>query len=390
MLSSLHIENLKCFPALSLPLAPLTLLTGFNAAGKSTALQPLLLLAQTMRSGGASRRVPLNGSLTKLGTSGEAVNEQSNNKVIVFGIETDQAGATWTLEADKPGETNLVVAGTTFFPEPEHSSLPDARVEKLLCPSGSLPGELAALFESVRSTIFISATRSGTPDTFPSPMVSDPVNGDVGVEGEFAPWWFERYLDEEIDAARRHPDEDSYGFRHQLNAWLSDIFPGVDANAEKIVNTLLVRFELKTHVTEAYRRPANIGYGLTYAFPLVVALLLAKKEQVIVVDSPEAHLHPEGQSAMGNILARFAAIGVQILIETHSDHILNGVRLAIAQQNVPPETVGIHFFNRPPRKPDDPAHVVSPLLDSKGTLSEWPRGFFDQTERDLAKLTGWE
>ncbi|MCY4210790.1 MAG: DUF3696 domain-containing protein [Gammaproteobacteria bacterium] len=390
MLTRLHIENLKCFSALSLPIAPLTLLTGFNAAGKSTALQPLLLLAQTMRSGGAGQRVLLNGSLTKLGTSGEAIHEQGNNKVIVFSVETEQASATWTLEADKPGETSLAVAGATFFPEPEHSSLSGAGAERLLCPSAPMSGELAALFKSVCSTVFISAMRSGTPDTFPSPMVSDPVHADVGVEGEFAPWWFERYLDDEVDVTRRHPDEDSFGFRHQLNAWLSDIFPGVDANAEKIVNTLLVRFELKTHVTEAYRRPANIGYGLTYAFPLVLALLLAKPGQVIIVDSPEAHLHPEGQSAMGSILTHFAAAGVQILIETHSDHILNGVRLAIAQKNIPPETVGVHFFNRPPRKPDDPPHVVSPLLDAKGTLSEWPRGFFDQTERDLAKLTGWE
>ena len=68
MLTRIHIENLKCFETLSLPLAPLTLLTGFNAGGKSTALQPLLLLGQGMRSGGRTALLSLNGPLAKLGT----------------------------------------------------------------------------------------------------------------------------------------------------------------------------------------------------------------------------------------------------------------------------------------------------------------------------------
>ena len=389
MLTRLYMENLKCFSELALPLAPLTLLTGFNAAGKSTAFQPLLLLGQAMRSGGPVRRVPLNGPLARLGTPGETFNEHSGKKDLIFGIETGEASAAWTLRADGAGETYLSITETAFDPNPKRSVLFDADEEKLLSPSSSVPEELEALLEAVRSTVFISAVRSGTSDAFPSPVSSDLVHGDVGVEGQFAPWWFERYLDEEVDHTRQHPGEESLAFRHQLNAWASDIFPGVDVNAEKVAKTLLVRLEMRTYFTEAYRRPANIGYGLTYAFPLLVALLVAKEGQVIVVDSPEAHLHPEGQSAMGSILASFAAAGVQILVETHSDHILNGIRLAVAQQKADPNMVAIHFFNRPPRERDDPAHVISPLLDLKGTLSEWPVGFFDQTERDLAKLAGW-
>ncbi len=63
MLTRIHLNNFKCFDALSLPLAPLTVLTGFNAAGKSTALQSLLLLAQSLRSGNRTAELPLNGSL---------------------------------------------------------------------------------------------------------------------------------------------------------------------------------------------------------------------------------------------------------------------------------------------------------------------------------------
>ncbi len=73
MLTHLKLSNFKCFDSLSLPLAPLTLLTGFNAAGKSTTLQSLLLLAQAFRFGGRSEELSLNGPLVRLGTPGEVM-----------------------------------------------------------------------------------------------------------------------------------------------------------------------------------------------------------------------------------------------------------------------------------------------------------------------------
>ena len=108
-----------------------------------------------------------------------------------------------------------------------------------------------------------------------------------------------------------------------------------------------------------------------------------------MVDSPEAHLHPSAQSVMGQILAHFAAAGVQIFAETHGDHVLNGVRLAVSKGSIQPRAVAVHFFNVVPEQPDGPAHIVSPFFDSKGNLSEWPTGFFDQADRDLAALAGW-
>src|SRR5258708_39648245 len=91
-------------------------------------------------------------------------------------------------------------------------------------------------------------------------------------------------------------------------------------------------------------RPANVRYGLTYAFPIIVALLAAEDDQIVVIDSPEAHLHPSAQSQMGQLLARFAAAGVQILVETHSDHLLNGARLAVKGGVLPHSEMQIHFF----------------------------------------------
>jgi predicted ATPase len=96
-----------------------------------------------------------------------------------------------------------------------------------------------------------------------------------------------------------------------------------------------------------------------------------------------------GQSLIGHFLAMVARAGVQVIVETHSDHVLNGVRLAVNRGELSPLETVIHFFNYRPRLSSDPAHVVSPKIDSKGNLSEWPTGFFDQTERDLTALAGW-
>jgi predicted ATPase len=156
------------------------------------------------------------------------------------------------------------------------------------------------------------------------------IHADVGVEGQFAPWWYAHAADDEIDVERRHPKESASTLRRQLDAYLGELFAGAQANAEQISRTSLVRLEFKTSTTSDWRRPANVGYGLTYAFPILVALLIARPGQIVVIDSPEAHLHPRAQSAMGSMLARFAKAGVQILVETHSDHVLNGYGLPCA------------------------------------------------------------
>ena len=78
-------------------------------------------------------------------------------------------------------------------------------------------------------------------------------------------------------------------------------------------------------------RPTNMGFGVSYALPVITAGLLAPAGSLLVVENPEAHLHPAGQSRVGRFLAHLAASGVQVVAETHSDHVLNGVRLAAVE-----------------------------------------------------------
>jgi predicted ATPase len=100
---------------------------------------------------------------------------------------------------------------------------------------------------------------------------------------------------------------------------------------------------------------------------------------MLLVENPEAHLHPAGQSKLGRFLARVAGSGVQVVMETHSDHVLNGARLAVANdRTLRARDMLVHYFG------ESQTSVIS--VNEKGELDHWPMGFFDQIENDLGGL----
>lgn len=390
MLNQISVKNFKCFRHLVLPLSPLSLLTGFNAAGKSSSLQPLLLLAQTLRSDPESPSLSLNGPLARLGTAAEVLSSQATSRTVEIGVATTEAEVCWSLEAEARNDGGSLRITDVVLRTPTGSAEYKGASDLFHLLPRDVPNAERQIMVPIRNAIVLSAVRLGTADTFPAPDSAVPIHADVGIQGEYAPWWFERFLDEPIDVARCHPKESARTLRRQFNAWANELFPGAQANAQKIVKTSLMRLELRLGDTDDWQRPSNIGYGLTYAFPVLIAGLLADKGQILIVDSPEAHLHPRGQSLIGRFLAHISAAGVQVLIETHSDHVLNGIRVAVRDGVLGGNQVAIHFFKDNQTRADRYiAPIVSPKVDREGNLSEWPEGFFDQSENDLAKLAGW-
>lgn len=381
MINSLSIENFKCFGRLRLDLRPLTLLTGYNGGGKSSFIQPVLLLSQALN-GQARQDLPLNGPLARLGTVADVVGRGSP----MFDVYCDDSHVHWRFSA-KAGTRGLTISSA----EAEFVGSAPTRItwSKSLWPESSdqlrAPARQSEVFNSLRNLVAISATRPGAMDVQPMPDAPSPVWGDVGVEGQFASFWYDLLVDEELDPSLRVPEERGATMRMQVDAYLSRLFAGAQANVTAIpqASAYALRYRLGDG---DWRRPANIGYGLTYAFPIIVALLAAKPGQLIVIDSPEAHLHPSAQSQMGALLAKIGNSGVQLLVETHSDHLLNGVRLSVKNGEIGSEDVAVHFFAG--AGPDGHG-VTSPRIGPDGNISDWPAGFFDQNEVDLARLAGW-
>ena len=164
--------------------------------------------------------------------------------------------------------------------------------------------------------------------------------------------------------------------RRQLNEWIDYIFPGIEIELEKGDKT----YKIKDHDNAA----PNIGFGITYALPIIVSGLTIPESGMLIVENPEAHLHAKAQSNMGYFLARMAAAGVRVIIETHSEHIVNGIRRMIVEgkTKMSHEDMTIYFFQNKNGEKD----IIEITMDEFGNLSEFPEDFFDQVRQDMFKL----
>ena len=151
------------------------------------------------------------------------------------------------------------------------------------------------------------------------------------------------------------------------------------------VATLTYRFETGENVTPDFK-PVNVGFGFTYVLPIIVAVLAARPGDLLLIENPESHLHPQGQAQLGTLLACAAADGVQPIVETHSDHLINGVRVAVKERQIKPEQVSVYYFERDPEAEEHVTQIVQPTIDINGRLSQQPRGFFDEYARQLDRL----
>ena len=80
--------------------------------------------------------------------------------------------------------------------------------------------------------------------------------------------------------------------------------------------------------------------------PILATGLIAEAGSYMIVENPEAHLHPSAQSKIGRFLAMVAHTGVKVIIETHSDHVINGIQIAAAKHEIESADVSIQFFSQ--------------------------------------------
>lgn len=361
MIDQIALRNLKRFRALDIDLAPLTLLSGLNGGGKTTLLHALLLARLASMNGGATR-VPLNGAFgLALGEARDVMHEDEEiDGAIEITLRDGDAAATWRFGAEGDRSLNLRV---------------DARPEK----------PPAAFAEGARRFTYLCAERLGPRDTLPvdSSALDDL---QVGHQGEFTAQVLSILERRPVDPARRHPAQTTVTLAAQTESWVSAIVRPVQIFADWVAGTGVATIRFKTPGLRSQQtRPTNMGFGVSYALPIIVAGLTIERDGLLLVENPEAHLHPAGQSAMGAFLARVAGAGVQVVVETHSDHVLNGIRRAIAVDRVlPAASARAHFFGI---AGDDIPHPVSLSFGEQGDVSNWPPGFFDQFETDLGSLS---
>ena len=318
---NITIKNFKCFSDTIIPINNLTVLAGVNGSGKSSIIQSLLLLRKAIE-------VDINKKLElrdlfglNLGYANDLLNNKNTDK-FTLGLSNEF----YYLTAERIGPR---IRQDIKLQEYSHTG------EK---------GEYTA------QTI---------------------VDNDL--------------LSKEIDRQRKKENTSEQGsrFLNYINGWLSYILEGVTVQAFKESGTPQAYIKIKDTPSSEAILPTNTGFGISYCLPIIVTGLLAPKDRLFVIENPEAHLHPAAQSRMGFFLAQMAEVGVRIVAETHSDYIINGIQLAVANKIIASNKVSINFFGK---SVEETPLLNTISLNERGELSDWPRGFFDQTQIDFMEL----
>jgi predicted ATPase len=361
------LRNFKAAKDLPLRIGNITVLAGLNGSGKSSVLQALAVLKQ-------SHLVPspeslrLRGPLVQLGTYSDVHTEGAEEDLISIEVQEDGSVFRWDASGSGVDAFLPFLAKPNVFPK----------------------------FLQNKNFQLLPADRIVPRNIF-SRSDADTDHGFLGPRGEFVVEFLLSDLARKhvVPEVRRCP-RDGHGVTEELlgkaapthllldqvSGWLQQLSPGVRVDAEALVgpDDVVLRYDYvgRSGVSESSRkiRPSNVGFGLTYSLPLVVASLVASPGSLLLLENPEAHLHPQGQAALGELLVRAAADGVQVIVETHSDHVLNGIRLAVKRRLIAANEVVIHYFTRSVE--DGFVSSQSPALQDDGRLSNWPKGFFDQ------------
>ena len=389
MLARIDLRHFKCFELLKLPLQPLTLLSGANASGKSSVLQALVLLHQTMREHEWSSRLMLNGATAHLGTAADIIDQLHGHRACGIGLwDGNTARYEWKFagERDDMGMAVQRVRGETDDGNGWDID-EDYPLHYLLPHDPPMSSAVNSLTNRLRGLAYLTAERLGPRESYPleGPRLA-PV---VGSKGENAVDVLYSGRDERVLEGLTIEDAPPTRLR-QVEARMARFFPFCELVIDKVPRASAVTLGLRTSRSTEFHRPVHTGFGVTQVLPIIVAALSADEQGLLLVENPEVHLHPAGQAMMGEFLAEVAASGVQVILETHSDHVLNGVRRAVKKKTLPPENVALHFFRpRQDAEKQRVAQVESPSLDIDGNIDNWPDGFFDQFDKDMNHFAGW-
>lgn len=328
MIDHIHLNGYKSFGDTSISLKKLTILAGLNSSGKSSVIQAIEMAETYRRTGSRSFLINKHGSAKEL-------TNQSFNRFTID-IVSDYYSIHLDTDAGKSGIHGDVI-DNIFYLE-----------------AGRLGGS---------NSIEIYSEDS-----------------EIGSRGENVIKCIDAHWSDVLPKYIRHHKSEGDTFLFNLKAWLNMISPNVKFDYK--VN------ELSDDSYSTYNgfRTSNVGFGLSYTLPVIAMLLRASMlpSSVVLIENPEAHLHPKGQTEMGRLIACAVKAGVQVIVETHSDHLFDGIRIYAKEDgNFSKDFIGYWF------ELDDENFTrwENILINDVGQFSkEVPQGFCDQFEINAMKL----
>ncbi len=495
MITKWKLANFKCIKQKTeLDFAPLTILTGPNSSGKSTLLQSILLIAQTLSSKVNSPSVALNGDFVELGQFSDVRSFQGESEPVLIGwectpifkhvgqrewikLEPFEEEISCTVTFDSQGEASSPVRASgqpalfetvlsvtapakraetqmpkstarlavkrdvSTSPQPmnqiENDDNSDFKVEldnnslkeinrfnptKKLSVIGCelqhfLPHTLALtdeerqlgtmrvqtpyrIFEAIKYLrLFFAAQVKYLGPLRDKPGLIYPVchnSVDVGTRGQCTAAMLNRYKEGQID----YIPSNIFKTPKELST-VSAKDKVVECSLAKAVIDWLKYLDVAESV-ETYDRGfgyelkvtlsgitkpldlVHVGTGVSQVLPLLVMCLLAPIDSTLIIEQPELHLHPAVQTRLGDFFLAMALSGKQCLIETHSEHLINRLRLrlALAEDDSLNDLLKTYFVEKIGL--ESSFREVS--VNEYGAIKDWPKGFFDQSLSESAAI----
>lgn len=384
MIKSIEIKNFKSIKSKYFPLRNLNVLLGLNGQGKSSFIQSLLILRQSADS--LKRGVlQLNGNEFSIGTTKDALYQYSGkNESLTIELAFDDnepyvMNFDYTIGSDVFNQTNKE---TDIYGEAKN---------KL----DSKQPLFANNFQ------YLNANRIEPQSIHKKSYTSVVTLNNIGSLGQFTVDYLETRGDDDIefDNCIHHKTISSTNhqgqifkdkrLKNQVNLWMGEISPDVNIRTTSVSSDIVkleYEFEQPTYGKTMVFKPENVGFGISYSLHVVVALLKAKSGDLLIIENPESHIHPKGQAQLGNLIALVAQNDVQVIIETHSDHILNGIRVAVKENPVLKDSTGFFYFEKLVTDLEQYSQITNIEVDKNGELSEYPANLLAEWSNQLLKL----
>jgi predicted ATPase len=353
MLNKLKIENFKCIGSQEFELKALTILTGINSSGKSSVLQAILLLSSFYSKSNKSKADFL---ASHFSVFDEIRNKYKNARSLNISAQSAQS---------KFHNFHL-----------SQSEQPDDSILINVLRSDSNQLEL----DCDNNLYYLSANRTGQED-----IASFDKNQKIGNAGEYIFGYFHDKKNEAIeDSLIKFEKNETLKF--QVNEWLKYILDlPISLNTEKVsASVIKVSFD-SDGLNEI--NPFNLGAGASYLVKILIISLLCRKEDLLLIENPEIHLHPKAQSRLGEFFTWIAKAGIQLIVETHSEHLINKIKYQIYKTSLPATDVIIYY------KPSIEENFIQLNINENGKFKDidgnnviFPSGFFDSTLKELLEI----
>ena len=439
MLKRIEIENFKAWRKADLTFGKVTGLFGKNSAGKSSLLHLLLLLKQTRNA--TDRRTVLDfggpGAMVNLGTLEDVVHRRDNAQAICWGLEWTLPDMSWFRYPSELsngqwlGSDSLQVRCQVGFrnkhPWPrelvyrfsekkfrlqekgeseEFEWMPELRLVRSQGRPPQLPhpakgylfprqaksyfqnAEFLDDFELEYEKMMDSIYYLGPLREYPRREYqwAGSIPEDVGQRGE-------RTIDAILAAtAREEKRQLGFGkwrrpFQEIIAHWLRELGLIHEFRLEEIAEgTSLYRTRVRTSPSGVWTALTDVGFGVSQVLPVLVLLYYVPEGSTVLMEQPEIHLHPAVQSGLADVMLNVAKVrNVQIVVESHSEHLMRRLQRRVAEQEVPCEDVRLYFVSL--RSKSDQACIEDLRLNEWGVIENWPEHFFGDEMGEIAAIT---